>query len=119
MKIQQSNDALTQSTNEHIFVILPIVLAILLICRLDGAYYSAFIIALPIFVIVGCCCCSVFCTIYLLACVDLDEMSDPFSENKHKFDADNLDANVTENLQSAEPFLHCDRKWRIDMCIED
>jgi hypothetical protein len=53
----------------------PLFVAILLVCRLTtDANISTFIIILPVFIGIGCCCCCVFCGICMLSCIDMDDM---------------------------------------------
>mmetsp|Transcript_22986 Transcript_22986/g.38476 ORF Transcript_22986/g.38476 Transcript_22986/m.38476 type:complete len:543 (-) Transcript_22986:1096-2724(-) len=52
----------------------PLFMAVLLISRLESsANISTFVIILPVFLVIGCCCCGVFCGICMLSNVDMEE----------------------------------------------
>lgn len=56
----------------------PLFMAVLLVCRLQpSSRFTTFIILLPIFALIGCCCCAVFCGICCLSCVDMDGLVEP------------------------------------------
>lgn len=57
----------------------PLFMAVLLVCRLQttSSHFTTFIILLPIFAFIGCCCCAVFCGICCLSCVDMDGLAEP------------------------------------------
>ena len=79
LKHQQSQ--ILQSMSIYTFTIcfIPLFIFILLVCRLQvsTAMYSTFIILLPIFIILGCCCCIVYCGLCALSTVDIDSLGDP------------------------------------------
>jgi hypothetical protein len=51
----------------------PLFMALMLISRLDVSKFSVFLILLPIFLCLGCCCMIVFCGIVCIANTDVDE----------------------------------------------
>jgi len=56
----------------------PLFMAVLLVCRLQtSSHFTTFIILLPVFAVIGCCCCAVFCGICCLSCVDMDGLAEP------------------------------------------
>lgn len=52
---------------------LPLFMALTLISRLEVSSFTTFVIILPIFIGIGCCCGVVFCSMCCLACLDVDE----------------------------------------------
>ena len=52
----------------------PVFMAVLLISRLEVSHFTTFVIILPVFIGIGCCCCGVCCTICALSVVDMDDM---------------------------------------------
>ncbi|KAJ1414989.1 hypothetical protein B484DRAFT_352532 [Ochromonadaceae sp. CCMP2298] len=63
----------------------PLFCAILLVCRLTtNDNISTFVIILPVFIAIGCCCCGVFCGICMLSIVDLTDMEEELNPKKHE-----------------------------------
>ena len=56
-------------------------MAILLVSRLDSTAFSTFLIILPVFLFIGCCLCGVGCSLCCLTCVDASEGSEVGSED--------------------------------------
>lgn len=52
----------------------PLLMALLLISRLEVSFFSTFIIIFPVFAVLGCCFCAVCCTFCCLSNVDTDSM---------------------------------------------
>ena len=80
LKHQQSQILSSMSIYTFTICFIPLFIFILLVCRLQvsTAMYSTFIILLPIFIILGCCCCMVYCGLCALSTVDIDSLgSDP------------------------------------------
>ena len=48
-------------------------MAILLVCRLEVRFISTFLIIIPIFIAVGCCCCTTVCGLMCMANIDLGD----------------------------------------------
>jgi hypothetical protein len=59
----------------------PLFMAILLVSRLEVSHITTFVIILPVFIALGCCCCVVFCGICLLSCVDMDGMREEMAKH--------------------------------------
>ena len=74
LKIQQAQFLGTQASSSYSSMALPLYLSILLVCRLQVATYSTFIILIPIFLVIGCCCLGVCCCLMMASCVDTDAL---------------------------------------------
>lgn len=72
VKFQHGKDLSSQSSFSCFMQIAPIFIAILLVCRLQVRYISTFIIILPVFIVLGCCCLGVFCGFVSLSNMDPD-----------------------------------------------
>jgi hypothetical protein len=55
-------------------------MALMLISRLDVSSFSVFLILLPVFVFLGCCCCAICCGVMCLANTDLDAAEQQFKQ---------------------------------------
>lgn len=55
-------------------------MALMLISRLDVSTFSTFLILLPVFIFLGCCCCAVCCGVLCLANADLDAAEEQFKQ---------------------------------------
>jgi len=55
-------------------------MALMLISRLDVSSFSTFLILLPVFIFLGCCCCAVCCGVLCLANADLDAAEEQFKQ---------------------------------------
>jgi hypothetical protein len=58
-----------------IFTIGPIIMSVLLVCRLEVRFISTFLIIIPIFIAFGCCCCGTVCGLMCMANLDLGDQS--------------------------------------------
>jgi hypothetical protein len=77
--------------------VLGSIISVLLILRLeDIASYSAFIILLPVFVVIGCCCCAVYATLCAYAVVDPDEIPIE-AESYGTFGRSEASSNISNN----------------------
>jgi hypothetical protein len=56
-------------------------MAILLVSRLDSTAFSTFIIIIPVFIGLGCCMCGVACGLCYLTCADVGEGSEVGSDD--------------------------------------
>lgn len=74
LKLQQAQFLGTQASSSYSSMFLPLYLSVLLVCRLQVANYSTFIILIPIFLIIGCCCFGVCCCLMMASCVDTDAL---------------------------------------------
>jgi len=64
----------------------PLFMAVLLVCRLQtSSHFTTFIILLPVFASIGCCCCAVFCGICFLSCVDMDGLAGSPSSSPDRY----------------------------------
>lgn len=50
-------------------------MAILLVCRLQEGVFTTFVIILPVFLVLSCGCCALFCGLFFIVNADTDEMS--------------------------------------------
>jgi len=62
------------------FMCTPLFMALMLISRLDVSSFSTFLILLPIFIGLGCCCCAICCAVLCLANADLDAAAEQFKQ---------------------------------------
>lgn len=74
LKLQQAQYLGTQASSAYTSMFMPLYISLLLVCRLQIATYSTFIILIPIFLIIGCCCFGVCCCLMMASCVDIDAM---------------------------------------------
>jgi hypothetical protein len=72
-RFQQGNDLKSNSFLTCIVQLIPLFMTVMLVCRLQISSYSTFLIILPVFIGIGCCCCIVFCGLLCLSVVDTDE----------------------------------------------
>lgn len=86
-KIKQGESMQSSSSAICCSQLIPLFIAVLLVSRLQsGVDFSTFFILLPIFLILGCCCCGVFCGIGCLANVDADKMADEIKKQQGGWD---------------------------------
>jgi len=78
--LAQSSELSSMATMGCLSQGIPVFVFVLLVSRLQLATFSTFIIILPVFIILGCCCCGVFCTICYLSCVSVDGMEENLQE---------------------------------------
>jgi hypothetical protein len=78
-QFQQGNDLMSNSFFLCIAQAVPLFMAIMLVCRLEVSSYSTFLIILPVFLFIGCCCCIVFCGLLCLTVVDTNELEEEIS----------------------------------------
>lgn len=87
--------------------ILPLFFAVMLVCRVQvpGATYSTFLIILPVFIGLGCCCLAVFCGLCCFAYVDTTELEEEIEKAKHmqEPDVETAAADVAEGYVPPEP----------------
>jgi hypothetical protein len=74
VNFQQGGQLSATSTFLCLSQAVPLFMAILLISRLEVSHITTFVIILPVFIGIGCCCCGVFCAICMLSVVDMDDM---------------------------------------------
>jgi hypothetical protein len=75
VKFQQGSELVGASQTSCIFTTLgPLLIALLLVCRLEVSTYSTFIIIIPVFIVIGCCFCMVFGVIFCLSNVDAESL---------------------------------------------
>jgi hypothetical protein len=74
VKYQQANMLYSNSIFMCFGQIFPLFMAIMLVCRLQISSYSTFLIILPVFLIIGCCCCMVCCGLVGMSIVDMDSL---------------------------------------------
>lgn len=74
-KAMQGAELLSLSQSSCIVTTLgPLLIALLLVCRLEVSSYSTFIIIIPVFITIGCCFCLTFGVICCLSTVDTDSL---------------------------------------------
>ncbi len=83
-RLQQGNELLSSSFFGCLFQAVPLFMALMLVCRLQVSSYSTFLIILPVFLSIGCCCCAVFCTICCLSVVDMDGLNDEMEKQRQQ-----------------------------------
>ena len=77
-KMQQGVELLSISQSSCVITTIgPLLIALLLVCRLEVSTYSTFIIIIPIFLAIGCCFCITFGIICCLSNVDADSLEKP------------------------------------------
>lgn len=78
--------------------IMPLFITIMLICRIQvsGASYSTFLIILPVFLILGCCCCAVFCGLCCVSCVDTNELEVELEKAQHMHEHEHEDVEAQD-----------------------
>eukprot|EP01038_Epipyxis_sp_PR26KG_P004929 gene4929-6897_t len=114
IKFQQGKELHAQSSFLCSAQIFPLLMAILLVCRLQtSSHYSTFIIIIPIFLTVGCCCCFVFCGICCLSNLDMSAMaeaaekqnqsSDPNGDNSQNYEPPIVPVDPKEDSKTSAP----------------
>ena len=88
VKFQQGGTLSATSTWTCISQIAPLFMAVLLVSRLDATFISTFVIILPIFLVLGCCCCAVFCGVCCLSCINMDGLEEEMRQARGEHDAD-------------------------------
>mmetsp|Transcript_23883 Transcript_23883/g.35039 ORF Transcript_23883/g.35039 Transcript_23883/m.35039 type:complete len:532 (+) Transcript_23883:59-1654(+) len=73
MKAQHGQELLAAGSTVCCTLAFPVFIAVLLVCRLEAATFSTFIILIPVFLVLGCCCCGVGCGLCFFSSVDLDQ----------------------------------------------
>lgn len=88
-KVMQSQQLMGASSGWILQQFSPMFITVMLVCRLQvpSAHYSTFIILLPIFIALGCCCCGVFCGLAALSNVDMDALDEEMLQKEER-DAD-------------------------------
>ena len=82
VRLQQGNELLSSSFFGCLFQAVPLFMALMLVCRLQVSSYSTFLIILPVFIVLGCCCCVVFCGICCLSVMDMDGMNEELEKQR-------------------------------------
>ena len=99
IKFQQGNELVGASQTSCLFTTLgPLLIAILLVCRLEVSSYSTFIIIIPVFIVIGCCFCTVFGVICCLSNIDAESLE---KGNEHGESA-NADEEAPPDKQTEE-----------------
>jgi hypothetical protein len=80
VKYMQVEGLYSSSSSGCFFQCIPLFMALMLISRLDVSSFSTFLIILPVFLILGCCCIGVFCSVVCLASTDLEEAEQQMRE---------------------------------------
>ena len=84
------------------FTLVQVFMAVLLVSRLEKSVFTTFIIILPVFLILGCCCCSVMCGILILSCVDVDELNQQVNETRDNNNATEKQSHEVSDIIPAE-----------------
>lgn len=110
VKFQQGTELVGASQTSCIFTTLgPLLIAILLVCRLEVSTYSTFIIIIPVFIVIGCCFCMVFGVIFCLSNLDAEslekggEMGDLNTNGDEEAPPSNTTINDTDYLPPPPP----------------
>jgi hypothetical protein len=74
VQVQTGDHLKASATMSCLFQAVPLFMAVVLVCRLEVSHITTFVIILPIFIAIGCCCFVVFCGVCMLSVVDMDEM---------------------------------------------
>jgi hypothetical protein len=74
-KIQHGQSLMSAGFMGCVMQAIPLFMSLLLVSRLTSAHITTFVIILPVFIILGCCCCFVFCGIFCLANVDTEDLA--------------------------------------------
>lgn len=105
-KSQHGAELLSVSQSSCVFTTIgPLLIALLLVCRLEVSTYSTFIIIIPIFVAIGCCFCVTFGVICCLSNVDTDslENSEDIEINGKNTDEEAPPAMINEEIYAPPP----------------
>lgn len=82
MKAQQANVLQSTSSAFCFNQIFLVFMAIMLVCRLEAGSYSTFLIILPVFIGIGCCCCAVFCGLIGMSMVDMESLEEEINAQR-------------------------------------
>lgn len=83
VNLQQGSQLLSISTLLCISQCAPLFMALLLVSRLQVSTFTTFVIILPVFIAIGCCCCGVFCGICIMSVVDMDSVEQQQGDAKN------------------------------------
>lgn len=75
-RFQQGTELQSHASFLCLGQIFPLFMAIMLVCRLQVNDYSTFFIILPVFLVLGSCCCLVFCGLCCLSFVDTEGLEE-------------------------------------------
>ncbi len=103
VKLQQGNELLSTSFFGCIFQAIPLFMAIMLVCRLQVSDYSTFLIILPVFLILGCCCCLVFCGICCMTVLDMDGLNEEMEKQQREAAEGHHNASAEGEKEYAPP----------------
>jgi hypothetical protein len=76
MKATHGQELMAAGTMGCCFQAGPLLMALLLVSRLEVSQFSTFIILIPVFLVIGCCICGVSCSLCVLTNMDMDEMGE-------------------------------------------
>lgn len=82
--VQQSSTLSSSAVYLCFAQAVPLFMAIMLVCRLQAGSYSTFLIILPIFIIIGCCCCLVFCGLIGMSVVDTEALDEEIANQQRQ-----------------------------------
>ena len=89
VNFQQGGQLSASSSVLCLSQIIPLFMALLLISRLEiQDNITTFVIILPVFIGIGCCCCVVFCAICMLSVVDMDKMEAEMKQHRGEGEED-------------------------------
>lgn len=94
--LNQGKELVGTATVDFIVLFIFVFMSILLVSNLQLKSISTFIIILPIFIILGCSCCVVYCGLFCFANVDLDSLNDAFEDSGDSVKKENNDS--TDNI---------------------
>lgn len=80
-KVTHAQNVISSAGTTMIMQSVLLLMALLLVCRLEVSVYSTFVILFPVFIALGCCCLGVFCGFVTLANMDPDRMQEEFEAN--------------------------------------
>lgn len=98
----QGNDSLHNAWMLFFIQLIPLFMAIMLVCRLQSSSYSTFLIILPVFIILGCCCCIVLCGLACFSMVDTDELEEALNKQSPG-DVETGNANAENPVSAYSP----------------
>jgi len=106
IKFQQGNELIGASQTSCLFTTLgPLLIAILLVCRLEVSSYSTFIIIIPIFISIGCCFCMVFGIICCLSNIDTESLEKSDEQGEYCGNTDEEAPPNKDNVEITNAYL--------------
>lgn len=96
-KFMQMESLYSTGTSACFAQCVPLFMALMLISRLDVSSFSTFLIILPVFIFLGCCCLAVCCAVLCIANTDVDEAEEQMKQQQQQQQSGDVESGETYN----------------------